>query len=465
MGVLEAILICVDNSEWMRNGDYHPTRFDAQLETVNYLASAKTQSNPETTVGFLSMAGKRIEVHMTPTRNLGAIMTVLQKEVRIGGKANFLGALKTAQLALKNRQNKNQRQRVIMFVGSPVEEETKELVKLGKIFKKNSIAVDIINFGAENTTGNTTGNATGNDNPEKLEAFIQSVNTSDNSHLVNIPPGPHVFSDLVLTSPIMMENGVGASMALAGSTPALASAANQSVDPNVDPELAMVLKMSMEEAKQREKKATDAKGPSTSISASTSASISSTSSTSSSTSASTSSSTSSSTSASISAPTSISTSASTSISTSVASASNSSSSVKSTASKSTMSDSSEPRSGVMEDDDDAELAAAIAMSMVSAENTSQSSQSSQVQTTSTTASAISSSFSSSLAPMETESEESADEKELKKTLKDKDFLKDILGTVQDGDLQIDDLLDKLTSEEDDVKDDRNKTKDPDKDKK
>jgi len=67
--------------------------------------------------------------------------------------------------------------------------------------------------------------------------------------------------------------------------------------------------------------------------------------------------------------------------------------------------------------------------------------------------------------METESEESADEKELKKTLKDKDFLKDILGTVQDGDLQIDDLLDKLTSEEDDVKDDRNKTKDPDKDKK
>jgi len=183
--VLESIMICLDNSEWMRNGDYSPSRFEAQNETVNYLSSAKTQGNPETNIGFLSMAGKRIDVHMTPTRNLGAIMTSLQKEVKIGGKSNFVGGLKTAQLVLKNRQNKNQKPRIIMFVGSPVDDDTKELVKLAKTFKKNSIAVDIINFGAENTA---------NDNPEKIEQFIQACNSTDNSHLVNIPPGPHVFS-------------------------------------------------------------------------------------------------------------------------------------------------------------------------------------------------------------------------------------------------------------------------------
>mgnify|MGYP001040067517 CR=1 FL=1 len=69
-------------------------------------------------------------------------MTAIQKEVRefsnhkccqrqrtsqvkIGGESNFLGGLKVAQLALKNRPNKNQRQRIIMFVGSPVSRKSR----------------------------------------------------------------------------------------------------------------------------------------------------------------------------------------------------------------------------------------------------------------------------------------------------------------------------------------------------
>jgi hypothetical protein len=63
---------------------------------------------------------RSVDVHVTPTRNLGQIMSTMMKEVHVGGKSNFLAALKTAQLVLKNRQNKNQRQRIIMFVGSPV---------------------------------------------------------------------------------------------------------------------------------------------------------------------------------------------------------------------------------------------------------------------------------------------------------------------------------------------------------
>jgi 26S proteasome regulatory subunit N10 len=44
-------------------------------------------------------------------------------------------------------------------------------VKLGKVFKKNNIAVDLINFGAENSA---------NENPEKLEAFRQAVDSAGN---------------------------------------------------------------------------------------------------------------------------------------------------------------------------------------------------------------------------------------------------------------------------------------------
>ena len=39
---LEAVMICIDNSEWSRNGDYNPSRFDSQTETANLLGGTKT---------------------------------------------------------------------------------------------------------------------------------------------------------------------------------------------------------------------------------------------------------------------------------------------------------------------------------------------------------------------------------------------------------------------------------------
>jgi len=244
--VLEAVIFCLDNSEWMRNGDYAPTRMQAQNETSAYIASVKVQHNPETAVGVLSMAGKRIDVRLTPTREVGDLLRAMD-EIKVEGTSNFLAGLKTAQLALKNRQNKNQKQRIILFVGSPVSTEAKEFVKLGKMLKKNSVAVDIIHFGHENFS---------NDNAQKLEALISAVNNQDNSHLVNVPPGPHHLSEMVQTTAILQESGGGAAV----SVPAAAQSFG-GVDANLDPELAMALRESMEEEKARQQARAAAAGP------------------------------------------------------------------------------------------------------------------------------------------------------------------------------------------------------------
>ena len=45
--VLEATMLCLDNSEHMRNGDYAPSRFEAQTQAANLLASAKSQVKRE----------------------------------------------------------------------------------------------------------------------------------------------------------------------------------------------------------------------------------------------------------------------------------------------------------------------------------------------------------------------------------------------------------------------------------
>jgi 26S proteasome regulatory subunit N10 len=62
---LEATMMLIDNSEYMRNGDYQPTRFDAQSDAVNTIFQTKIDSNPENTVGVMTMAGKGY-VFLTP---------------------------------------------------------------------------------------------------------------------------------------------------------------------------------------------------------------------------------------------------------------------------------------------------------------------------------------------------------------------------------------------------------------
>jgi len=263
--VLEATVICVDNSEWMRNGDFPPSRMEAQRDAVNLLCGAKTQANPESAVALLTCAGKSPEVLVALSSDLGKMLSSLHG-CKIAGKLDFINGLQVAQLVLKHRQNKNQHQRVIVFVGSPIAADKDELVRLAKRLKKNNIAVDIVNFGEEAQ------------NAEKLESFISAVNSNDNSHLVTIPPGPHILSDILISSPILTGSSEDGSSG-SGSTGS-GGGGFGGVDPNLDPELALALKMSLEEERARQeaetKRTTESSAPSASQSVPSSSSTSST---------------------------------------------------------------------------------------------------------------------------------------------------------------------------------------------
>ncbi|XP_047317983.1 26S proteasome non-ATPase regulatory subunit 4 homolog [Impatiens glandulifera] len=244
--VLEATMICIDNSEWMRNGDYSPTRFQAQADTVNLICGAKTQSNPENTVGVMTMAGKGPRVLVTPTSDLGKILACMHG-LEVGGECNLASGIQVAQLALKHRQNKKQQQRIIVFVGSPVNYDKKVLEMIGRKLKKNSVALDIVNFGEEDEA-----------KTEKLEALVASVNNNDSSHIVHVPAGPNALSDVLISTPIFTGDGEGGSGFAAAAAAAAAggvSGFDFGVDPNLDPELALALRVSMEEERARQEAA------------------------------------------------------------------------------------------------------------------------------------------------------------------------------------------------------------------
>eukprot|EP01121_Diplochlamys_sp_Union-15-3_P001749 TRINITY_DN11522_c0_g1_i1.p1 TRINITY_DN11522_c0_g1~~TRINITY_DN11522_c0_g1_i1.p1 ORF type:complete len:376 (+),score=106.68 TRINITY_DN11522_c0_g1_i1:97-1224(+) len=225
--VLEATIICVDNSEWMRNGDFTPSRFESLKDAVNLVTGSKTQANAQSAVGLITIAGNTPSVLCTLTSDPAKILAVLHKVKLEGQNSNFAAALQVAQLALKHRSNKQQEQRIIVFVGSPIQSSSKELEQLGLRLKKNKVAVDVINFGEENR--------------EKLEAFNKAVNNDDNSHLLCLIPGGTV-TDMLISSPIINSDG---------GTGTGGGGFEFGVDPNVDPELAMVLRLSMEEEERR----------------------------------------------------------------------------------------------------------------------------------------------------------------------------------------------------------------------
>jgi 26S proteasome regulatory subunit N10 len=236
-------MVCVDNSDYMRNGDFLPTRLHAQQDAVNLICHSKTRANPENNVGLLSIANTT-EVLVTLTTDVGKLLAKLH-QVQPKGTISFVSAIRIAHLVLKHRQGKNHRMRIIVFVGSPVAEDEKELVKLAKRLRKEKVNVDIVNFGEESV------------NTDKLTTFINTLNGTDgnSSHLVTVPSGP-LLSDALISSPIVVgEDGTGA----------VPGGYEFGIDPNEDPELALALRVSMEEQRARQedesRKATSTEQP------------------------------------------------------------------------------------------------------------------------------------------------------------------------------------------------------------
>lgn len=195
----------------------------------------------------MTLAGRSATILVTSTRDLGRIFTCLH-DVNFDGQADFVAGIQKAQLALKHRQNTHQRQRIVVFVSSPVLTDVETLVKLGKSLKKNNVSVDVINIGLEG------------DNVAKIDAFIGAVNSNDNSRSLHVASGSQNLADALMHSDIYIERdgassaagGAGGTAAGAAGTGGDASEFPHGVDPAVDPELAMALRISMEEERARQ---------------------------------------------------------------------------------------------------------------------------------------------------------------------------------------------------------------------
>ncbi|KAJ5581254.1 26S proteasome non-ATPase regulatory subunit [Penicillium hetheringtonii] len=236
---LEATMIIVDNSESSRNGDYTSTRWQAQVDAVSIIHSVKMRAHPQSAVGLMSMGGKGPEVLSTFTSDFGSILSGLHR-TKIHGTSHLSSSI---QLALKHRSEKSQRQRIVVFSCSPIEEDEKTLVKLAKKMKKNNVSIDVVAFGDLES-----------DQTKKLEAFVDNVSSGDGSYLAIIPPGPHLLSEELQQTPILAGENAGAAGASGGGDGGDAGGFNFEDAAEEDPELAFALRLSLEEEKNRQEK-------------------------------------------------------------------------------------------------------------------------------------------------------------------------------------------------------------------
>ncbi len=82
----------------------------AEGDAVNLLAGAKTQSNPENSVGVLSLAGKVPRVLVTPTDDLGQVLNAVHG-ISTGGSIKLSTGVQVCQpqprfLSLLSREGK-----------------------------------------------------------------------------------------------------------------------------------------------------------------------------------------------------------------------------------------------------------------------------------------------------------------------------------------------------------------------
>jgi 26S proteasome regulatory subunit N10 len=236
----EASMLCIDSTEYMRNGDYFPNRLMGVQEASNLLCNAKMQQNQENTLGFLTFGGLACNVVETLTADVDRVITSITQVPLSGRKPHFARALQIASLALTHRINPRAEKRIIVFVGSPIIEDDQELTKLAKRLRKDNYAVDVVSFGVS-------------DNVPILQAFIENVNKDGNSRLLVVQEGASITDSLMSSAVFLGNDAVAATEGGAGSAAAGARGAfDFGVDPSVDPELAMVLRMSMEEEMRRQ---------------------------------------------------------------------------------------------------------------------------------------------------------------------------------------------------------------------
>lgn len=96
--------LSLDNSEYMRNSDFSPSRFEAQEDACNLISGKKTRDNVENVVGLMTTAGRNgCEVLVSLSQDPGKLLTAMHK-IKLGGEADLVTSIQIARVCMRENR-------------------------------------------------------------------------------------------------------------------------------------------------------------------------------------------------------------------------------------------------------------------------------------------------------------------------------------------------------------------------
>lgn len=188
--ITEAVVVCLDNSCYMRNEDYIPSRWGAQTHAVSWILNSMGVSHA---FGLLAMAGKRVEMLSPVITDIASLLKSLHKG-DIGGDCNIHSSLQLAHMVLRNRPARCTAARVIVFSGSPTLDRLDSLRTIAQLYKKNSIALDVISFGDSSA--------------DFLQTLVNTADNNGNCHFIESSPDDPTLSISMINMLLPDDNGI-----------------------------------------------------------------------------------------------------------------------------------------------------------------------------------------------------------------------------------------------------------------
>ncbi|GJR68991.1 dehydroascorbate reductase 2 [Tanacetum coccineum] len=194
----EAIMICIDTSDWMQNKE--SPRFKQQADAIRFYCTQKFMSNPHTVVGISGMGEGCLTNLITPTRNIALIMSSLY-DAKISDDLLILdGVLYAHQVWFGCRGEElgvHLPKRMAVFAGGPIYYEKDDMKEFGQAFKEKNVACDAISFGHP-----------ARNKKELFDTLIAAADNYGNCNLVHVQPNSTVLAAL-FSSQIFQSGGGG----------------------------------------------------------------------------------------------------------------------------------------------------------------------------------------------------------------------------------------------------------------
>lgn len=236
-GKRKAVIMMIDNSISSINADFHPTRLQAQKQTVERYAECLLSANSCSEIAVGTLSSIEFGIHVSFTSSISK-MTAVVSQISAGGEALLQKGLKTALLALRHCTNEIHCRQIIAFVSSHNDVDSEFLSRF-------ATAIDQANKGPAKVTCGIV--LIGPDVPNEAifgQALRRGAPASKWIRLLPVPHCPTILSDTVLSSFIGPEMSPVDLSEFEQRNPSLAAAlelSNSSGQKRVSPSLEMIL--------------------------------------------------------------------------------------------------------------------------------------------------------------------------------------------------------------------------------